>query len=106
MKYTYKDNKEMFCKLRDRITKESISVYYDSFNCGSFFFTIRICLLDGKMFLVKRCNKICIEIVDLSEYTNDACLEANNKNVSSVEKKESCKEIFEDEDDELLLLNL
>lgn len=32
MKYTYKDNKEMFCELRDRITKESISVYYDSFN--------------------------------------------------------------------------
>lgn len=37
MKYTYKDNKEMFCELRDRITKESISVYYDSFNCGAFF---------------------------------------------------------------------
>lgn len=100
MKYTYKDNKEMFCELRDRITKESISVYYDSFNCGAFFFTIRICLLDGKMFLVKRCNKRCVEIVDLSEDTNDAYLEANDKNVSSVEKKESCKEIFEDEDDD------
>ena len=100
MKYTYKDNKEMFCELRDRITKESISVYYDSFNCGAFFFTIRICLLDGKMFLVKRCNKRCVEIVDLSEDTNDAYLEANNKSFSYVEKKESCKEIFEDENDD------
>lgn len=100
MKYTYKENKKDFCVLRDRIVKDGISIYYDSFNCGSFFFTIRVCLLDGKMFLVKRCNKMCVEIVDLSEDTNDAYLKANNKNISPVEKKERCKVIFEDEDDD------
>lgn len=101
MKYTYNENKNEFCELRDRITKEGISIYYDTFDCGSCFFSIRISLLDGKYYLVKRCNKRCIEIYDLSEGANNSFLDAvdrkENKTVPFVEKKNG-DIIFEDEE--------
>lgn len=65
-----KANRE-FCNLRDRLVNEGFSIHYDTFTSNGYFFSLRHVYLDKKIYLVKRCNKRCIEIVDLKqEYKN------------------------------------
>lgn len=63
-------NKE-FCNLRDKLVNEGFPIHYDIFKVNGYYFSIRHIYLDNKIYLVKRCNKRCVEIVDLmQEYKN------------------------------------
>lgn len=103
MTYNYKDNGREFIELRKQIVRDGISIYYSQFDCGKYFFTIRIVIYNGKYFLVKRCNKQCIEIVDLDDEATRAYLEEEkeedfSKGLEIDEQEErKLKIIFEDE---------
>lgn len=63
-------NKE-FCNLRDRLVNEGFSIHYEIFKVSGYYISVRHIYLDKKIYLVKRCNKRCVEIVDLmQEYKN------------------------------------
>lgn len=66
-----KENNKKFCTLRDSLVKYGVSIHYDTFKGEKHFFSVRHVYLDKKMYVMKRCDKRCIEIVDLmQEYRN------------------------------------
>lgn len=78
--------------LKQVLYLNGILVYQEKFDCGKKFYTIRIISLDGYLYLQKSCNGKIISVVNLIDKQNEVV--AN----SFVEKKESCKVIFEDEE--------
>lgn len=73
-----KESNTQFCKLRDELSKNGTTLYYDSFKVKDLYFSVRLVYYKKRIYLMKRCNKCCIEIVDLmEEYKN-----IKNKDVS------------------------
>lgn len=62
-----KDSNDRFCELRDNLIKDGLSIYYDHFPCKGHYFTIRAIYYNKKIYIMKRCDKRCIEIIDLME---------------------------------------
>ena len=58
---------KMFCMLRDDLSTKGISIHYDQFKCNEYFFSVRHIYFNKKIYAMKRCNKRCIEIVDLCD---------------------------------------
>lgn len=66
-----KESNTQFCKLRDELSKNGTTLYYDSFKVKDLYFSVRLVYYKKRIYLMKRCNKRCIEIVDLmEEYKN------------------------------------
>ena len=66
-----KNSNAQFCKLRDELANNGTSIHYDSFNVKDLYFSVRLVYYKKRIYLMKRCNKRCIEIVDLmEEYKN------------------------------------
>ena len=66
-----KESNTQFCKLRDELSKNGTTLYYDSFKVKDLYFSVRLVYYKKRIYLMKRCNKLCIEIVDLmEEYKN------------------------------------
>ncbi len=73
-----KESNTQFYKLRDELSKNGTTLYYDSFKVKDLYFSVRLVYYKKRIYLMKRCNKRCIEIVDLmEEYKN-----IKNKDVS------------------------
>lgn len=73
-----KNSNAQFCKLRDELANNGTSIHYDSFKVKDLYFSVRLVYYKKRIYLMKRCNKRCIEIVDLmEEYKN-----IKNKDVS------------------------
>lgn len=66
MKYIWSRDDKEFKELRDKLTNDGSVIHKDSFKCGDYYFTIRFVMLNKKIYRVKRCNKVCTEIVDIS----------------------------------------
>lgn len=54
-------------ELRDKLSKESLEIHKETHRCGNAFISERICYLDGKIYFVKRVNRICVAIIDIKE---------------------------------------
>ena len=66
-----KNSNAQFCKLRDELANNGTSIHYDSFKVKDLYFSVRLVYYKKRIYLMKRCNKRCIEIVDLmEEYKN------------------------------------
>lgn len=66
-----KESNTQFCKLRDELSKNGTTLYYDSFKVKDLYFSVRLVYYKKRIYLMKRCNKCCIEIIDLmEEYKN------------------------------------
>lgn len=66
-----KESNAQFCKLRDELSKNGTSIHYDSFKVKDLYFSVRLVYYKKRIYLMKRCNKRCIEIIDLmEEYKN------------------------------------
>ena len=66
-----KESNAQFCKLRDELANNGTSIHYDSFKVKDLYFSVRLVYYKKRIYLMKRCNKRCIEIVDLmEEYKN------------------------------------
>lgn len=66
-----KNSNAQFCKLRDELANNGTSIHYDSFKVKDLYFSVRLVYYKKRIYLMKRCNKHCIEIVDLmEEYKN------------------------------------
>ncbi len=69
-----------FINLRDKLCKNGISLKYDTFSCKDHYFSMRLVLLDEKLYLMKRCDRVCIEIDcvdDLLEIATNNILDDN-----------------------------
>ena len=66
-----KNSNAQFCKLRDELANNGTSIHYDSLKVKDLYFSVRLVYYKKRIYLMKRCNKRCIEIVDLmEEYKN------------------------------------
>ena len=66
-----KNSNAQFCKLRDELANNGTSIHYDSFKVKDLYFSVRLVYYKKRIYLMKRCNKRCIEIIDLmEEYKN------------------------------------
>ena len=67
MKYNECEDKKKFSELRDKLQNEGISIYYDIFHCGNNYFSVRAIYYKKQIYIMKRVNRACTEIINLCD---------------------------------------
>nr|DAJ94265.1 MAG TPA: hypothetical protein [Caudoviricetes sp.] len=65
-KYQEELSEELF-ELRNSLSKNGIELHKETFSCGKAYISVRIVLLDKKVYLVKRVNRVCTKIVCIND---------------------------------------
>ncbi len=83
----YEDNKEEFCRLRDTLSTRGLSIYYDSFYTRYGYVSIRHIYFEKSIYLMKRIDRRCVEIINLKEQKKIAEKEYKEKLERNKESK-------------------
>lgn len=66
-KYVTEELSEDLYDLRNELAENGIELHKETFACGKAYISVRLVLLDKKVYLVKRVNRRCTKIVCVNE---------------------------------------